>query len=516
MKEFNITGTCIPDRHFMVDISKKIQQIMELVEKGKYFTINRPRQYGKTTTLSNLFHKLKNNSDYLIIRTSFEGLGEDKFKTEENFCSTIFYTLSGGLINESEEYKESFRTYGISLKKLEDVSKAITRFIQEQNRKVVLMIDEVDKASNHNLFLNFLGMLRNKYLDRADGNDQTFHSIVLAGVYDIKNLKLKMRPDSESKYNSPWNIATDFEVDMSFNTKEIAGMLEDYTSTTHIGIDIPLISQEIYNYTKGYPFLVSKICKVVDEKLDKDWSIEGIKHAINITLENENTLFDDLIKNLEIHKDLYELVYTILVDGNRIPFEIYNPLIKLGVTFGILAKQNGATSVSNKIFEVCIYNYMISKTLMKEKVFTRSGYIHQFIQNNKLNMENILNKFQEIMHDEYREKDDKFIEREGRLLFLCFLKPIINGVGFYYVESETREDSRMDVVVTFGNEEHIIELKIWRGKKREDLALEQLSDYLESKRKTEGYLLNFNFNQKKDYKKEWVNFMGKKIYRVDV
>ena len=28
----------------------------------------------------------------------------------------------------------------------------------------------------------------------------------LAGVYDIKNLKLKLRPGSEHQYNSPWNI----------------------------------------------------------------------------------------------------------------------------------------------------------------------------------------------------------------------------------------------------------------------------------------------------------------------
>ncbi len=110
------------------------------------------------------------------------------------------------------------------------------------------------------------------------------------------------------------------------------------------------------------------------------------------------------------------------------------------------------------------------------------------------------------MHDEYREKDDKFIEREGRLLFLCFLKPIINGIGFYYIEPETREDSRIDIVITFYKEKYVIELKIWRGKKREDLALEQLSNYLESKSKIIGYLLNFNFNQKKDYKKKWVDF----------
>lgn len=49
------------------------------------------------------------------------------------------------------------------------------------------------------------------------------------------------------------------------------------------------------------------------------------------------------------------------------------------------------------------------------------------------------------------------------MLFLAFLKPIINGSGFYYVEAETGEDKRMDVIVTYGKEEFIIELKIWRG-----------------------------------------------------
>ena len=83
------------------------------------------------------------------------------------------------------------------------------------------MIDEVDKSSNNQLFLSFLGMLRNKYLLRNEGKDYTFHSVILAGVHDVKNLKVKIRPEEEQKYNSPWNIASDFEVDMSFSKEEI-------------------------------------------------------------------------------------------------------------------------------------------------------------------------------------------------------------------------------------------------------------------------------------------------------
>lgn len=64
-------------------------------------------------------------------------------------------------------------------------------------------------------------MLRNKYLKSNDGLDHTFFSVILAGVHDVKNLKLKLRPEQGKKFNSPWNIAADFDVEMSFDADEI-------------------------------------------------------------------------------------------------------------------------------------------------------------------------------------------------------------------------------------------------------------------------------------------------------
>jgi hypothetical protein len=51
---FNVTGLCIPEKHYMVDISEKVHQIVAMVEKGQYFTINHAKQYGKTTTIRQL------------------------------------------------------------------------------------------------------------------------------------------------------------------------------------------------------------------------------------------------------------------------------------------------------------------------------------------------------------------------------------------------------------------------------------------------------------------------------
>ena len=46
-KRFCITGTCIPEKNYMVDISDRIDRIIQdYIENGKYFTINRARQYG--------------------------------------------------------------------------------------------------------------------------------------------------------------------------------------------------------------------------------------------------------------------------------------------------------------------------------------------------------------------------------------------------------------------------------------------------------------------------------------
>ena len=137
----------------------------------------------------------------------------------------------------------------------------MNRICEASFKPVVLLIDEVDSAVNNQVFLDFLAQLRSYYLDREELS--TFHCVILAGVYDIcrkegsievgripydlrahqrttsefKNMKLKIRPDAEHRYNSPWNIAADFNVDMNFCSKEIKGMLLEYERDCQMGMD---------------------------------------------------------------------------------------------------------------------------------------------------------------------------------------------------------------------------------------------------------------------------------------
>ena len=78
------------------------------------------------------------------------------------------------------------------------------------------------------LILDFLGKLRSNYLKRQKNSKyKTFQSVILAGVTDVRYLKGKIRNENQHKVNSPWNIAADFDIDMSLSESVIKGMLDE-------------------------------------------------------------------------------------------------------------------------------------------------------------------------------------------------------------------------------------------------------------------------------------------------
>ncbi|HLP47534.1 MAG TPA: AAA family ATPase, partial [Candidatus Kapabacteria bacterium] len=292
-KRFNDTGSCFPEEHYMVDISSKTSKILRMIEQGDYFVINRPRQYGKTTTIYMLNQLLKTTGDYFPIKISFEGIGQEGFVSTAIFIEEFFILLNQEFNAYEKEGLVTFLESSPTPDRFSKLDLWISKLVQKTGKKIVLMIDEVDKSSNNQLFLDFLGMLRNKYLKRHEPGQLTFYSVILAGVHNVKNLRLKMGLDAEPKYNSPWNIAVDFNVDMSFNPTEIASMLNQYVAETGIELNIDATAQSLYYYTSGYPFLVSKLCKIIDEEIivkenRKNWNPDDVERAVNRLIYTSN------------------------------------------------------------------------------------------------------------------------------------------------------------------------------------------------------------------------------------
>ena len=516
-KKFNITGLCNPHVHYIMDNRAKIDKMMEMVESGDYFTISRPRQYGKTTALFFLQNRLANTSNYICLAMSFEDV-EDIAQISDNAFAQMFSIRIAQELNIINKNLGIFwNTLSVEITNFNTLSFAISQLVRQSQKQLVLLIDEVDASSNYESFLKFLAMLRNKYLNRFKRDSETFHSVVLAGVHDVKALKLKLRDPNQQQYNSPWNIASDFKIDMAFSAKEIEPMLTEYAEAENVAMNIPVIAEKLYYYTSGYPFLVSKLCKTIAEdilpkKNDKTWTLDDVETSVHLLLKENNTNIDSLIKNLENNKDLYDLVYRVIIEGDIIPFNPDAPLILRGVMYGIF-KENGQVKIHNRLYEQRLYNYMTTKTMLELKPPYDFG--NQFtLENNALDMPSVLLKFQQFMKEEYNEKDKSFLERNGRLVFLSFFAPILNGKGYTFKEVQTSEEKRLDIVTTYFQHKYIIELKRWYGEDYHKKGIAQLTNYLDIHGVDLGYLVIFEHNKIKSGRQEWIEEKGKKIFAV--
>ncbi len=522
-KEFNVTGLCLPKRHYMADVSQKLAQAYKMIEKGNYFIINRPRQYGKTTTMHALRIQLIQSRDYIVFHTSFEGIGDMVFQDEKMFSNSFLNLLEKYAPESAPELQSFLQEKALETDSLEALGEAITALCVKAAKKVVVLIDEVDKSSNNQLFVSFLGMLRDKYLDRA--RIPTFHAVILSGVHDVKSLKLKIRSNEAQTYNSPWNIATIFNVNMNLLPHEVKPMLEDYMQEQGVVMDAQAIANRLFYFTSGYPYLTSHLCKFIDEeilpnKTAKEWTEADVHTAFRLLLrERNNANFDTVVKNLKEYPNLYQLVYAMVIDGVTLPYNDYDATISLGILHGIFGRsESGTLMIHNRIYREIIADMMISEWRTNSIIHrTRNtdvfDYVSQYhLPNKGLDMQKVLENFQAFMRKEYSNKDRDFLEREGRLIFLAFIKPIINGVGSDFKEPQISEEKRLDVVITYHHHQYVAELKIWHGEAAHQKGLEQLADYLEHLGLSEGYLLIFDHSKKKTWKRDWVEVKGKRVF----
>ncbi|MBO7598499.1 MAG: hypothetical protein J6T70_15790 [Bacteroidales bacterium] len=514
-KEFNTSVTCNPKRHYMVDVTAKMKVFEGLIDDGKYFTITRARQFGKSTSLNWIYNNLSDR--YLVIPASFEKYSEDSWNDDDSFCKYFCTKIIDACVRENDKSVISFWQDAKNTQKFDfdQLSQKITDFCQKCGRKVVLTIDEVDKASNNEVFVRFLGMLRNLYLDREKFSDETltFWSVILAGVYDVKNLKLKIRPEEKHQFNSSWNVAADYKLDMTFNPQEISTMLADYENDYHFGFNIKEISEEIYKYTSGYPVLVSAVCKAIDEQLDKDWTLDGVLKGVKTVLRDENfTLLKYIKRNMEQYPELKTFLRAVTLDRIYINYYALNTPVDLARMFAyIRPDKNSRAQIHNLIFQQVLYEYFIAENTLSQLNSNTGVFVDK---NGDLNIPLIINRFKDLMSK--KQNKEEFLEREGRFMFICFLKPIINGTGFYYSEPENDDGSRMDLVITYNRKEYVIELKIWHGTEYEISGRDQLSEYLTTRNLSEGYLVTFSFLKNKvvQEKPEWIEYEGKRIYEA--
>lgn len=165
-KCFNIAAACKPQLHYMVNMESRLEKVRAYIGRGEYFTVNRARQYGKTTMLRALRDYLRD--EYVVVGLDFQTqMSNAKFRDENTF-SVAFAKAFVREIVQSTNAKVSAQMQE-AIDKLTDAAqknKAELELVElflllsdicaASDRPIVLTIDEVDSASNNQVFLDFL------------------------------------------------------------------------------------------------------------------------------------------------------------------------------------------------------------------------------------------------------------------------------------------------------------------------------------------------------------------------
>ena len=516
----------------MVNIDDQLSEIKIMIDRGDYFVINRAKFYGKTTILHRLSDYISN--EYEVFLIDFQKFNKNCFSSNKSFSKEFLHQMMlhsfkdqsvQKVFQEQIENIASETEFSISI-----LFNTLSNFCKNSSKPIVILIDEIDHASNYDTFVDFLSQIRAYYNQRF--SIATFQSVILIGVYDVESIKRRLAPANNSRFDCPWNIAADFEVDLSLQPRCIADMLEEYKKDYSLTFDQKYFADQIYAYTSGYPYLVSKICEIIDTQIATDlefnskenaWTQNGFLKAINILLLEEKILLGSLSDMLKKFNPLKEILSNILLRGETVEYNSDNDSQKDATRHGFFKVQNLSNLiVSNRVFEIYLYNKLLksSESIATEEYKYGNKHKLEFITNGHLNMELVLQKFVEFFHDLYGDQTKdlsidpqnyKFMEEEGRKRFLLFLRPIINDVGNYYIEAHTRDQKRIDLIVDYLGKRYIIELKILHGDSYNERGDEQLINYLDYFHQTEGYKLSFDFNKNK---KIGINYITLGKYKI--
>ena len=86
-------------------------------------------------------------------------------------------------------------------------------------------------------------------------------------------------------------------------SKKVVLIIDEVDSASNNQVFVYFLAQLIFDHTSGYTFLVSRICKLIDET-PLTWDEQEVEAAVKQVLNEQNTLFDDMIKKLNNYPEV--------------------------------------------------------------------------------------------------------------------------------------------------------------------------------------------------------------------
>jgi hypothetical protein len=248
----------------------------------------------------------------------------------------------------------------------------------------------------------------------------------------------------------------------------------------------------VYDYTGGQPWLVNAlanemVAKILKNDHSKKITTNIVDTAKEHLIQRRDTHLDSLIDKLK-EKRVRNIIESI-ISGEALSTDGYNDDLQYTIDLGIVTQNEGKIVIANKIYAEIIPR-VINKNMQDRIAATTEP--QWFIKDEKLDFNNLLKEFQQFYRENAEMWLDKFSYQEAgkQLLLMAFLQRVLNGGGKINREMAYGR-GRTDLLVEFGGDRFVLELKVKRSNYNHKRALDQLSGYLDTTGEKHGYLILF-------------------------
>ena len=494
-KFFNIAGPCFAAQHYMLPATERLPEVPGLIRKGCYFVIHAPRQSGKTTALKQFVRDINGSGERVALYCSLETLqyvtnAESAIpKIKNAICEAM--RLSPPLAGFADELDELRKKNTPSDDAVTGLMTYLSALAGKCEKPLVIFFDEADCLCFDPL-VAFLRQLRNGYINRGEAPFPS--SVALVGLRNIKDYKVRVRPDGASVGQaSPFNIVTEVIPMRIFTLEEMRALYAQHTAETGQVFDEQAI-ENAFRFSGGQPYLVNALARWCVEKIHRDDYAQPItgadmEEAKEKIIREQGTHLDSLLEKLE--EPRVRAVVEPVMLGGEVDFDAQKDDISYCLDLGLLVNDNGALKPANPIYAETIGRYLTRGTQEKVKRLCPET---PWAKDDGLDMAGLMTAFQQF----WRENADanavpyEYREAYPHLVLQAFLQRVINGGG-QIVREMALGSGRLDLGVHFRGAVYAVEVKTLAVfEKSPEKAYDQVVRYMDRLGQPEGWLVVFD------------------------
>jgi hypothetical protein len=490
MRYFNVAGPCNDVEHYMIETSTRLQGVEQLIDMRHYFVIHSARQSGKTTYLHDLTKRLNAEGKYYVLYCSLETV--QNIIEPERGIPAIVKNIKNKLANTNIPHSSDFANnadYGDFTGVLET---SLNKFCKLLDKPLVILFDEADCLSEGTL-ISFLRQLRNGYNDRSI--TPFVHSVALVGMRNIRDYKVKVRPDSETLASaSPFNVITKSLVLTNFTKEEIIQLYHQHTAETGQIFEEKAI-ELVWEQTQGQPWLVNAIAReaiveILQSNYTKPITAALIKESIQNIILRRDTHVDSLLERLK--EERVRKVLEPIIVGDTFVGRFTDDFFYVR-DLGLITETSERLAPANPIYGEIIVRTLTYDSQQNLLQNFASYQLPRYLQEGRIDIDFLMRDFQQF----WRENSEIWIERyeykeaAPHFILMAFLQRVINGGGEVRREMAAGT-GRVDICVEYANIKYPIEVKICYNDKYLEKGIVQLANYVDKLGCKEGWLVVFD------------------------